>query len=1012
MIKKILLFMFCIILLIGNVSAFEIDDWKTYDTNKKEYTITNYFGLGKEISNIKLNTPQDFKVPIGYQKVAEMDFNNGKFDYGNIIKGIELYNIKDGMKTIVRNVDYKYKTLVDVNDYKTSCKEKLYGNGSIEKYDCTENIVGTHKEERWIDFTSNSLLKGENITLGLFTEVEKGDKVEWIINVYGNERLEEWAVWTASLNVDLQFYLAFEGNVSANIIDSTDFSNNGTGTNMEDADFIPGIIGNGLKCDGVDEFMNFSDAPQLDIGPLGSVGYWANFSLFPAGDHTVFRKSNDGSTTGYNQRHDASNFLSFMPAPSTNILVPSIHIWHHYLLTKNSTTLSVYFDGNLTATNTGGTMAATPEDLLLCGPRFGFANVTFDEFAIWNRTLSAAEASDLYNNGTGISFLQQEFDPTITLSVPLDNTTHITPEITFNCSATINPLGNPLGVINVSLFIDNVINTTIFNTTSNQSLSLQTNLSFLNGNHNWTCNAFNENNLEGTTSLRTFTIEDFIENNLTFNTTTFDTATENFILNITTEGETITAEFFYNGTSQGASTITGTSTNPIISNNLQIPIGVSQSESKQFYWTITLDSIDSNTTFNNQTVNRTIFQLCNTTINNPYLEFTFKNETISEENVNATISSSFFYWLGDGTINKTLTFSNATENQNYTFCLNNDRTLNVDYSLDYNNGESQQRTFSATSVLTNVVTKITLFLLPSTEGLFAQFQTVQSLITSIPVTDVKGTITRILGGSTITVTSAFTDSVGRVVYFLDPDITYTGTFVKAGFVTNVFSFVPVTDLTIVAMGGTAVSVNGSQIGKNLTYDITPSNGSLLNNTDITFGFNVTGNTDVTLISMNITNSSGTQLLFQSNAGIGFISGVVNTGNLSQIRGLYIITTGNETLTISRLWVVGVEFVGDYSIFRQATLYLSYGFQDFLRLTFVVVIIIAVLIFMSGAQITDTSESKVVVAVLLMWAFSIVGWLNNPAVVATTGLAEFGRQYGIAIISTAAGSFFVFRRIFL
>jgi len=70
-----------------------------------------------------------------------------------------------------------------------------------------------------------------------------------------------------------------------------------------------------------------------------------------------------------------------------------------------------------------------------------------------------------------------------------------------------------------------------------------------------------------------------------------------------------------------------------------------------------------------------------------------------------------------------------------------------------------------------------------------------------------------------------------------------------------------------------------------------------------------------------------------------------------------------------------------------------------------------LIFMSSTEVIDTSESKVAAVVMIIWIFSILGWLINPSVVGATGLSASASQYGIAILATIGGAVFIFRDIF-
>jgi hypothetical protein len=516
---------------------------------------------------------------------------------------------------------------------------------------------------------------------------------------------------------------------------------------------------------------------------------------------------------------------------------------------------------------------------------------------------------------------------------------------------------------------------------------------------------------------QTFQITSAKENQYFFNASSWETESETFTVNITTNGSTPTSgELIYNGTTFSSATITNTAANDFnITRTIDIPLTPG---TKTFFFNYTLDGEERSTTTQSQIINVSNFTFCGGAPQNiPFLNFSFKNETLAQEDTTASINFDITYWLGSGTVIKNLNFINVTENLNYTFCYDPDgEIINTNYSIDYTNSISQQRSFIAITILSNITTAQTLYLLPTTNGLFSQFKTTN--INGDTISDVGAVITTVLGGSTITVASGSTDDSGFITFFLNPDSTYTGTFTKTGFPDNVFSFVPTSDLRTVIMGGGAQQIaNGTIITRGLEYNITPTNTTLNNNTNITFGFNVTSNQTITLISMNITNSTNDQLLFTSTAGQGFISGVVNTTDNTKIIGRYLIQTANETITLTRIWIVGFEFEGDYSLYKQLRLFTDYGFSDFIRILMVILVIIGILVFMTATEITDSSESKIIVAVLLVWIFSVVGWLDTNLTVNSTNtgiskLAQFSNQFGIAILATAAGAFFIFRRVFI
>ena len=451
-----------------------------------------------------------------------------------------------------------------------------------------------------------------------------------------------------------------------------------------------------------------------------------------------------------------------------------------------------------------------------------------DEFGIWNRTLTDTEISDIYNGGLGLGL--DPPTPIFELAVTLDSLPNSTTNLSntnFTFNATLVPTNTNL--TNATLRIWNASNTLITEVT-NTIVGNVTNISTWNevigdtGPHNWTVFGCSENLTDTICSFpasnRTFNTTLIIENSQTFNATSLDGATESFIINVTansslTSGEVVYAGVPHSSTQNGeiftsTFTVTGTGT-------------------QTFFWNFTHGNQAAASLNNTQLLNQTLFGPCNATLTVPYINFTFKNETTAEEFVNATITSAFNFWVGDAVIINNLTFSNASENANYAFCATpSDTTINVNYTINYNNGDSQQRTSSANAILTNTTTNIVLFLLPTSEGLFSPFQTVIS--TGSALEGVVGTITRILGGSTITVASGITDSSGFITYFLDPDITYTGTFTKLTFADNVFTFVPTTTTRTVTMGGatgiTSVG-NGTEILQNTSYSITPTNSNLI-----------------------------------------------------------------------------------------------------------------------------------------------------------------------------------------
>jgi hypothetical protein len=85
--------------------------------------------------------------------------------------------------------------------------------------------------------------------------------------------------------------------------------------------------------------------------------------------------------------------------------------WHHIVFTNTGTTVSYYRDGNLIGTGTRtGTWLTGTHYTVIGIPNTNSAatqaiNAKIDEFAKWNRTLSANDVKALYNNGNGRSLV-------------------------------------------------------------------------------------------------------------------------------------------------------------------------------------------------------------------------------------------------------------------------------------------------------------------------------------------------------------------------------------------------------------------------------------------------------------------------------------------------------------------------------------------------------------------------------------------------------------------------------
>ncbi|KKM62200.1 hypothetical protein LCGC14_1524080 [marine sediment metagenome] len=1042
--KAMGLMLFAIILgvLFGSsVSAFEFDNREYYDQETDTYTIKDsLFGFPttrvSEISRLDQgrNGAKEFWFVLNYTLYED--------NYKNPFSSIRLKKIVNGQWIQGENVDFELfvkqgtKT-IEKDTFTENCVQDLK---NVSNQICETVKSGTKQviEDNYVPLDQTKLRKG-NYEIKI--QLKKGifDDVDWIARVNGRELLE----WTFLGNL-VAFYYNFEDastTVAVNV-DNTTFRN-GTLISGTDSFGLPikstnnGFIAQGVNFTGnfnsetgnfIHTFFNSSVHPDDNLTEF-SWSFWLNISRTDQ-EQKIMGHPDIPSNSRFFEV-DSGNYGFFVDTVSATTSARSTGNWHLIVLTAEvGDTIKIFVDNDneANATFSAGFFANYSHNFTLNG--FGvapgqFFNGSLDEFGYWGVALTPDDVNDLWNGGSGLAFAGDEPSTlSMVLDTPADGLNTIITSL--NLSTTLTPTN--LNLTNATLMVYNTT-TNLFNETTNTVLGTAVNFSNYSlfslpqGTYIWNVFGCGVNNT-GTvcniaSSNRTFTIGTEVFENSSSNFT-YETAQERFVANVSIpESDTISSvELIYNGTAHSATSTLISGSNYTLDSTIDIPL--TAVPTADWFWQIHFDGgFVTNTSANAQPVGAINLSLLGQGIGGlTYINFTFQNETTAQETVSATFSSTWSYFLGSGTINRTLSFTNASENFNYSFQFHpQNRTLSADLSVDYGNGESQLRSFNpALLSLTNVTSLQTLLLLPTVDGIFQQFVTQTAIGATVP--DVTFVINRTIGGTPTEISSGTTDSSGFASIFLNPDFSYQAIFSKVTFGDNSFTFQPSNQLRTVIMGGVATAVsNGSIVSVNTTYEIRPTNGSLSNSTSFIFSFNVTSSQPINSIIMNITNASGFQVGFQSDTSTGFISQTINTGENRSFVGTFQYATANETVTVKKVWIIGTEFVGDYSIFRQFSLYTTYGFRDFIRFMLALAMIGGVLIFMTSGETFDTSESKIAVSLLLIWAFSIVGWLTIPgpptisANATITALAQFGNQYGIAILSSGAGVFFIGRRVF-
>ena len=427
---------------------------KDYDPITQTVTIKDEGD--KEIVTIKLNTPLNYKVHRGYVMIAEYEvtsLESLKF----LVSSMEL---SDSKGIVNRVIDFKIKGTekVNINEY----GDVLTGWEKNGTAIYESQVVGSHMEDQvtWTDLNKVDFTGVETITVGLFTDVQKGDFVEWVPTFSINDKefeVKEWAVWEESLEVDLIVFYEYE-QLSGNMVDSHGVQDTitayGSMTYSE-----TGIINLAVKADGATA-NRFEDTGFTGVDPdYGTLNIWfkgTNDASFE------FANLNDGAITGLGLGYSSGNLWGRVTRAGY-----SAHNswggwsydtdWHMFTVTGEVDNVTIFFDGQQrndvawTASEDldGGNFRIFSGD----GDRDSTGFI-MDDTAYWNRTLTQSEITDLWNGGSGLQYGGPPPPPTYKL---------------FNISGVVQ-FSNGTGVNKADVYtVWQSNNTVVLNTTTNST---------------------------------------------------------------------------------------------------------------------------------------------------------------------------------------------------------------------------------------------------------------------------------------------------------------------------------------------------------------------------------------------------------------------------------------------------------------------------------------------------------------------------------------------------------------
>ena len=583
--KVFLLLAMIILTSFSLVSSAEFDNIKRFDKDVGDY--------GKvTIRNSVLGIPfLQLDRVIELELKENSDFCEGFICYAE--KEIVLYETG----VLIDDVRFLYTEKDGIQSYRTNSYSFKILNGKRETpYIIGEEVqAGTYK------------IRLDGRVPDIWTTVD------WQIKSNGYW-IDEWAVWTSGLNVDLLAYWNMTNTTATNIPDLTGNGFDATilGTATQNISEIDGLLNKAQFGDQWNSTtsINVTQFGLEDLDRSISVMAWVNLTSNDPNAAIIALGGTGGFEIAYSLPANFSTIKQGVGIDVVDDRLINDSLWHHLVAVVESDGNTIlYVDGINNVNGSASSYDGTQHTRIGYG---GGASLTWksaiDEIGVWNRTLSNAEVLQLYNLGVGIEFHEGLI---VTLNSPNNNSDVLIGESKFNASVTVSSGEN---ITNATLYIWNSTNLVNFTTnltietidTNDTSFDLTVNLPAFD-NYTWNyficSNESTSNPCNWADNNRTFKTENIAVNSQTFNNDTTEGATENFTINFSkvSSVQISVVNLVYNGTLNSFPySVVG---DDIFSEGSIIIPAVDTIVNVSFFYNIILtDSTSFNTSSNNQSV--------------------------------------------------------------------------------------------------------------------------------------------------------------------------------------------------------------------------------------------------------------------------------------------------------------------------------------------------------------------------------------------------------------------------
>jgi azurin len=358
----------------------------------------------------------------GYNHWGE-DYNiyAGAYSNGNLFGGetqvqteMNLYMFGTGKASYIFNGAYTGTAANQIQaPYATAIASTVSGN-SCTLYGYGNNITGYIVSRYWTQSGAGGTITNINSDTTTVTNLANGTTTFTLHETdnYGVTATTNVVVTngSSSLLTGIVSYWKLDES-SGNAIDAAGGGNNGTVTGATHG--VTGKINTAYSFSGTTPKVNCGTNTNLAF-TTGTIGCWVNLStLSPSGDGVIISKGDaSGEYNGWALIYEADGLFKFQTYTASgshttytfSTTTLAANTWYYLAVSFNGSSLVTYINGNQ-VTTTETNLPVTTVYPFVIGNNANAANFAFngviDEVGAWNRVLTPAEVTSLYNAGAG-----------------------------------------------------------------------------------------------------------------------------------------------------------------------------------------------------------------------------------------------------------------------------------------------------------------------------------------------------------------------------------------------------------------------------------------------------------------------------------------------------------------------------------------------------------------------------------------------------------------------------------